>query len=1096
MKKVQTPSTVAVPVERRCPRCGAPLGGFGPEGLCGACLFDAGLTEEAPSVELDLLAAGSRRFGDYELLEEIARGGMGVVFKARQLNLNRIVAVKMVLRGDFAGVAELARFRAEAETAARLQHPNIVAIHEVGEQEGQPFFSMDYVQGQDLARLVGNAPLPATRAATYLKTIAETVEYAHQQGVLHRDLKPSNVLIDSATDAPRLTDFGLAKRFEGDASLTITGQVLGSPSFIPPEQASGRNEIIGPASDVYSLGAILYHLLTARPPFVAESVTATLRLVAETDPVSPRLLNGSVPRDLETICLKCLQKEPGRRYATAKAMADDLGRFLRDEPIHARPVTRVEKTMRWCWRYPALAGLTMLVALLVIAVTAILAVSVVRLRQADQDGREKLRESLVAQAHANRWSGRPGRRFNSLDALQKANDIRFSIELRNEAIACMALADVRPVKTWRNSSGIKGPFFDARYERYTTTTTNGNVILVRAQDDAELAQWQGFGVPVNELRFSPDGRSLAVLFTAIANGSVNSESVFKIYDTRASNRIQFALADRWIRGFSFSNDSRRLAVIWMAENAPGPGCMVTFYDLATSRELNSFPLPNLPFGFAFNPEGSLVAISSDRSREVQIRDVPSGDLRQTILHSNGVYGVSWSPDGSRLVTGCADGRAYVWQMARPMQLGLTLPHEGQVISLEFNPSGDLLATQSWDGFFRLWDAYEGRMLIRTPGTFLDLNFAPDGRHLVIESENHKIQMLEIADGHEWQRLHFPVGRGQSQPYCCFSTDGQMLLICQDNFVRVWDVIAHKEITTLSLPGDALFAGFHPTVKGMIVTCDDEGIAFWPRGRETNVESGGKLTTQWQAGSPRRVTNSPSLFSATMDRMGKIIVGTRDGKIAGWDLETGKPLKEIMAPVGLYHSVMDPSGRWLLGLPYRMDLHEAYVWEVSTCTLVQTVDMRNVHTGAFSPDSRLMFTGSWDEFVCWEAGSWRRLYSIPRKSVTDALFAFTSEGSLGAVTVSAHAIRLFVPETGEELATLEAPDEATVQWLAFNPDGSLLAVADRNNCVHLWDLQTIRGQLAGMKMDWTLTSPAASGPGLRLAVLTPTNATTRQNAQLK
>ncbi len=371
MKRSQTPSTAVVPAGRVCPRCGAPLGGFGPEGLCGACLFDSGLAADEPVVELDLLASGPRRFGDYELLEEIARGGMGVIFKARHLSLNRVVAVKMILRGDFASVADLARFRAEAETAARLQHPNIVAVHEVGEQEGQPYFSMDYVEGQNLAQLVGNTPLPTAHAATYLKTIAEAVQYAHQKGILHRDLKPSNVLIDT-NDQPRVTDFGLARHFNNsqpstnDSHLTQTGQVLGSPSFMPPEQTAAKSDSIGPASDVYSLGAMLYHMITGRPPFVAESVPATLRMVAETEPVSPRLLNASVPRDLETICLKCLEKSPLRRYASAQELANELDRFLRDQPIHARPVSQAERVLRWCRRKPALA--TAIALVLVVAI--------------------------------------------------------------------------------------------------------------------------------------------------------------------------------------------------------------------------------------------------------------------------------------------------------------------------------------------------------------------------------------------------------------------------------------------------------------------------------------------------------------------------------------------------------------------------------------------------------------------------------------------------------------------------------------------------------------------------------------------------------
>jgi tetratricopeptide (TPR) repeat protein len=362
-----------------CRQCGTSLDAYAPEGLCPGCMLSTGLNAEAGEADISaatieepaagLPAAGQRRFGDYELLEEIARGGMGVVYRARQVSLNRTVAIKTILGGHLANTGEMKRFRAEAETAAQLRHANIVAIHEVGEHDGQPFFSMDLVQGQNLAQLVGTEPLPARKAAAYLKTIAEALHYAHVRGVLHRDLKPSNILIDES-DQPLITDFGLAKRLEGDPGLTLTGQVLGSPSFIPPEQAAGRKGDIGPATDVYSLGAVLYYLLTARPPFVAETMTQTLRMVAEQEPVSPRLLNASVPRDVETICLKCLEKDSRRRYATAQELADELGRFLGNEPIQARPVGMVLKVHRWCLRNRTLAvtGTATLALLLVVAI--------------------------------------------------------------------------------------------------------------------------------------------------------------------------------------------------------------------------------------------------------------------------------------------------------------------------------------------------------------------------------------------------------------------------------------------------------------------------------------------------------------------------------------------------------------------------------------------------------------------------------------------------------------------------------------------------------------------------------------------------------
>lgn len=357
----------------QCAVCGGPLPADAVESVCPRCAFDGALglsaaqpgagagtdaetgKDRKPAGTPQVSAAGST-FGDYELLEKVGEGGMGVVFKARQKSLDRIVAVKMLRLGPHAAPEFVKRFRAEAIAAGSLQHPHIVAIHEVGSYQGQHFFVMDYVEGQSLARLIGNHPVPARQAAQYVRTIAEAVHYAHERGLLHRDLKPANVLVD-AQNQVRVMDFGLARRLEGDSELTLTGQVLGSPHYMPPEQAAGKRGRVSRRTDVYGLGAILYHLLSGRPPFVGEELADMLQHVLNSEPVSPRLLNPAVPRDLETICLKCLEKEPARRYPTASALADELGRFLQDQPIEARPVGRLEKLWRWCRRQPVRAAL-------------------------------------------------------------------------------------------------------------------------------------------------------------------------------------------------------------------------------------------------------------------------------------------------------------------------------------------------------------------------------------------------------------------------------------------------------------------------------------------------------------------------------------------------------------------------------------------------------------------------------------------------------------------------------------------------------------------------------------------------------------------
>jgi predicted Ser/Thr protein kinase len=286
-----------------------------------------------------------RCFGDYELLEEIARGGMGVVYKARQISLNRTVALKMILAGQLASEDDVRRFHTEAEAAANLDHAGIVPIYEVGQCEGQHFFSMGYVEGASLAGKVAGGPLESREAAGLVMAVAEAVHYAHQKNVIHRDLKPANILLDSL-GRPRVTDFGLAKRVTGDRGLTASGQILGTPSYMSPEQASAKLDLVGPHSDVYSLGTVLYELLTGRPPFRAASPVDTLMLVIDTHPVPPRLLNPQIPRDLETVTLKCLQKEPALRYATAQELADDLRRFLQGDPIRATSVNLLDRVTR------------------------------------------------------------------------------------------------------------------------------------------------------------------------------------------------------------------------------------------------------------------------------------------------------------------------------------------------------------------------------------------------------------------------------------------------------------------------------------------------------------------------------------------------------------------------------------------------------------------------------------------------------------------------------------------------------------------------------------------------------------------------------
>ena len=371
------------PTDRTCHRCGAELLPDTHGALCSACLLESALAESQGPSGRDLSSntltddggermqrpglAPLRQFGPYELIAEIARGGQGVVFKAWQGSLNRFVALKMIALGSWATEPHLKRFKTEAEAAANLDHPQIVPIYEIGQAGGQHYFTMKLVEGISLKQAVSNGPLDPRRAATIIATVARAIHYAHERGILHRDIKPGNVLLDSE-DRAYVTDFGLAKLIENESTVTHTMDVLGTPSYMSPEQAAGRAKDLTRAGDVYGLGAVLYELLTANPPFAGGTTLETIRQVLEKEPRRPRLWNLKIDRDLEVICLKCLEKSPAARYPTAEALAEDLDRWLRHEPIQARPSGLFDRGVKWVRRNPAIAGAMVAVAALAAAI--------------------------------------------------------------------------------------------------------------------------------------------------------------------------------------------------------------------------------------------------------------------------------------------------------------------------------------------------------------------------------------------------------------------------------------------------------------------------------------------------------------------------------------------------------------------------------------------------------------------------------------------------------------------------------------------------------------------------------------------------------
>ena len=713
-----------------CSSCGAEIPLDAPQGYCLKCLFLLGTAEpesaagnsaSQASTRHSQPAAPVRSFGNYELLEEIARGGMGVIYKARQKSLGRMVAVKMLLFGDQSSKELAQRFRTEAAAAASLQHPNIVAIHEVSAHEGQPFLVMDFIEGQSLARLAAGQPLPATRAARYVRIVAEAIHYAHEHGILHRDLKPSNVLIDPF-DQPRVTDFGLAKRLHHDSELTLSGQVLGSPNYMPPEQAAAKRGLVGRRSDVYSLGAILYHLLTGRPPFVGETLTDTLQEVVNKEPVSPRLLNPSVRPDLETLCLKCLEKEPARRYPTAQALADDLDRFLRNEPIQARPVGHVEKLWRWCKRKPALATALVLVLLLVLVVgigSPIAAIRINRERQRAEGARIKA-EHLLYVAKINlaqqAWDqNNMGRLRQLLEETQDSPDRGFEWYYWQRQ-AHLSL------KTLRGHLGWVSVAFSPDGQRIVTGSGDKTAKVWDAASGRELLTLKGHSAAIEAVAFSPDGQR-------IVTGSADHTA--KVWEAASGNQLLTVKGHNdAIRSVAFSPDGQRI-VTWSKDRT------ARVWEAASGRELLRLDGHYRWFGWfgsaAISPDGKRIVTGSDDNTAI-VWDAASGRELLTLKgHRSRVLAAAFSRDGQRIVTGSMDRTAKVWDAATGRELVKLEGHNSHVWSVAFSPDGQRIVTGSWDQTARVWDAASGRELLALKGHSSRVSaaaFSPDGQRIV------------------------------------------------------------------------------------------------------------------------------------------------------------------------------------------------------------------------------------------------------------------------------------------------------------------------------------------------------------------------------
>jgi WD40 repeat protein/serine/threonine protein kinase len=979
--------------------------------------------------------AGPRIVAGYEIVRELGRGGMGVVYLARQIRLNRLVALKMILSGGHAGVQDLARFRREAEAVASLQHPHIVQIHEIGEHDGLPFCCLEFVDGESLDRKLHGKPLPAAEAARLVEVLARAVHTAHQRGIVHRDLKPANVLlapseseqgvaISGSPEAPlryepKITDFGLAKRVAGEPGArfgesgappgepgasatggspvadapgspgqTESGAILGTPSYMAPEQAGGRTRDIGPATDVYALGAILYELLTGRPPFLGTTSADTLLQILGTEPVSPRRLQPRLPRDLETICLTCLRKEPGRRYASALALAEDLRRFTAGDPILARPVGLGERVLKWARRRPAAAALA---AVCAVAVPGLLGLILALWYNAEQRAStaQRLQETQQSLGNAHEHLAAAQRQTDQLQRLSRAKEREVNRKRR----------ELDRLEKVRQAELVRAEAARLEVRRYQYITRMGLAERYWSANRVDL-------VEENLQHCLPDQRrwewnQLKRLCHAELRRvpGPQARSAGPIVLSPGGQRLATVISTR--RGGKFGISMWSVKV-WDAPNGQ------ELYDLGDA----ALTPPRI---LAFSADGRRIA-TADEDHSIQVWDTQKGpQLLYTLTnHTGPVLAAAFSADGRHLATAGADLTIHVWDVssAKPRRHYSLPGHGSEVTSLAFSPDGKHLASAGRDATIKLWETppelkapvsprKERRTLRGHKGPVVRVLFSPDGKRLVSVGLDQTTRVWETATGKE---LFLLAGHEGLVNHVAINGDGSRLATAgEDRTVRVWDVPT----------GQPLFA-----LRGHAAPV--QAVAFSADGHQLFSIDRDHLWMAWDSHHGNQGLLLPGTWSVlAFSPHGKSLATSSlppEAAVTVWDVDTGRPrLPPLRGHRGhISAAAFPPGGKRLVTL----GIHQV------------------------PPDQRRAI-----EVMTWDlaTGKLDRPYPRDRLPTIDVTCAgLSADGRHLAVGLLPGLVQINETATGRLIKLLSSPEDGEMpETLAFHPAGRLLAVAYRN-----------------------------------------------------